>query len=299
MEDKKSIKLLLVDDEEEFRKATGKTLIRRGFTLNEAADGSEALDSIRADRPEIVILDLKMPGLSGIETLEKIREFEAELPVIILTGHGSFDDALAGIELEIVDFLQKPIDIDLLEARIRMFLGRSRKEPLRERTITELMSSPGMYPRLYIDQPAREALEALRKAFFPQGAGSILPLQIRSALVFDRSENFVGVIRFIDLLRIIMPDFLADSPYVSFFTGMFLAQCKLIGERKIEDLMGDNISIYVNAPLIQAVHLMLKHRVINLPVMRGNKLVGILREKDIILEIANNLGTIDRFEVGN
>jgi CheY-like chemotaxis protein len=295
----KAIKLLLVDDEAEFRQATGKILGRRGFTISEAESGAKALEVIRADKPDIVILDLKMPGLSGIETLEKIREFEPKLPVLILTGHGSFDDALAGIELEIADFLQKPIDIDLLEARIRMFIEHGRREPLKEHTLPELMVSPSLYPKLYIDQPAREALETLRKAFFPHGTGVIQPLQIRSALVYDRNENFVGVLRFIDLLRIVLPEFLADNPYVSFFTGMFLAQSKLIGERRIEDLMGENITIPVNAPLIQAVHLMLKHRFINLPVMKGNKLVGILREKDIILDIANNLGTIDKFEPGH
>ena len=83
-----AIPLLLVDDEEDFRRAARTTLERRGFSVTEAASGEEALETIRRDRPEIIVLDLKMPGLDGIETLKEIRKLDKALPVIILTGHG-------------------------------------------------------------------------------------------------------------------------------------------------------------------------------------------------------------------
>ena len=288
-----STKLLLVDDEEDFRRATNKALSKRGFHIVEAATGEEALEIISKERPEVVLLDLKMPGLSGIETLQKIRKIEKSLPVVILTGHGSFHDALAGINLEIVDFLQKPVDIELLEARIRKFLIQKQDQPLRERSIVELMVSPSIYPQLYMDQPVTDAIEKLQRAFFREGSEEIQPPQIRSALVYDRNDNFIGLIRFPDLLKLVLPPFLEESPYSSYFTGMFLAQCKMIGKRNILELMGENVSVDINAPLMEAVHMMVKHNIVTLPVMKAGELVGVIREKDIILEIAKNLGTLE------
>ena len=128
--DLENLKLLLVDDEDDFRLATSTTLKRRGFEVEEAANGEEALACIKQKRPDIVLLDMKMPGMSGIETLKEIRAIDANLPVIILTGHGDYDSAMAGIKLEIVDFLQKPVDVDqlghdvIVDLLARALLGR-------------------------------------------------------------------------------------------------------------------------------------------------------------------------------
>jgi CBS domain-containing protein len=72
---------------------------------------------------------------------------------------------------------------------------------------------------------------------------------------------------------------------------LFVAQSKLIGERSIKDIMGEHVSIDVEAPLMEAVQLMVRHRVISLPVLRGDELAGILRERDIILEISRLMGS--------
>ncbi len=284
-----NLKLLLVDDEDDFRRATSKTLNRRGFSVTEAANGEEALEAIRRECPDIVLLDLKMPGMSGIETLQHIREIEASLPVIILTGHGDFEAAMASIKLEVVDFLQKPVDVDQLGRRIRSLLERGAEKPLRERTIAELMAPPSSYPRLYVDQPVAVALETLRKAFFQPVSEEAPTGQVRSALVYDRDEKLLGLIRFVDLLKLVLPSFLEDSPYATFFTGMFLAQSKVIGKRNIRELMGEQVFVEVNAPLMEAVHLMVNHHLITLPVMKQGELVGILRERDIIVEIARSM----------
>lgn len=284
-----NLKLLLVDDEDDFRRATSKTLNRRGFSVTEAANGEEALEAIRRECPDIVLLDLKMPGMSGIETLQHIREIEASLPVIILTGHGDFEAAMASIKLEVVDFLQKPVDVDQLGRRIRTLLERGAEKPLRERTIAELMAPPSSYPRLYVDQPVAVALETLRKAFFQPVSEEAPTGQVRSALVYDRDEKLLGLIRFVDLLKLVLPSFLEDSPYATFFTGMFLAQSKVIGKRNIRELMGEQVFVEVNAPLMEAVHLMVNHHLITLPVMKQGELVGILRERDIIVEIARSM----------
>lgn len=280
--------LLLVDDEDAFRRATTQVLERRGFTVAEAANGLAALEMLDRARPDIVLLDLRMPGLSGIETLQEIRRLHGDLPVIILTGHGDFDAAVASIKLEVVDFLQKPFDVDQLGTHIRRLLQRGTERSLRERSIAELMAPPSAYPRLYGDDPVSLALDTLCTSFFRPAERDRNDGQLRSALVYDRQERFLGLIRFADLLKLVLPPFLENSPYTTYFTGMFLAQCKLIGRRNLRDLMEDPVSVDADAPLMEAVHLMIEHHLVNLPVMKGGTLVGILRERDIILEIARN-----------
>ena len=284
-----TLKLLLVDDEDDFRQATATALGRRGFTVTDVADRTEALTAINFERPDVVILDLKMPGMGGIETLQEIREMDATLPVIILTGHGDFDAATAGIKLDIIDFLQKPIDMEQLAKRIRTLLGRDIKKPMRERTITELMAPPSRYPRLYVDEPVSDAIAKLREAFYQPVVEGVQAGQVRSALVYDRSDKFVGLVRFVDMLKLVLPPFLEDSPYTTFFTGMFMAQCKLIGRRNIHELMDELVSVEIHDPIMKAIHLMVHHHLINLPVMDEGELVGILRERDIILEIAEGM----------
>jgi CheY-like chemotaxis protein len=289
----KTRQVLLVDDEEDFRLATSQALHKRGFEVTGVGSGEEAIQTINLSRPDIVLLDLKMPGLNGIETLQRIRATEKTLPVIILTGHGSLHDALAGINLEIVDFIQKPVDIDLLETRIRRFFEKDEAEMLRERTIAELMVSPDLYPKLYVDEPIAEAMEKMKAVFFPTEAGKIQLPRMRSALVYDRKESFTGLIRFQDLLKLVLPSFLEDSPHTSYFTGMFLAQCKMISRKSVRHIMTETASVNVNAPLLEAIHLMTQHHLVTLPVLQQGKLIGILRERDIILEIAKNFGTLD------
>jgi CheY-like chemotaxis protein len=285
-----TVKLLLVDDEDDFRRATSKTLERRGFAVSEAANGKDALAAIKRERPDIVVLDLKMPGLSGIETLQEIRKIESSLPVIILTGHGDYDAAMAGIKLEIVDFLQKPVDVEHLGARIRSLLERGAEKPLRESTIAELMVPPSLYPRVYVDEPIVKVLAALQRAFYQPVPEGVQPGQVRSALVFGRDDEFKGIVRFRDLLKLLLPPFLSTSPYASYFTGMFLAQCKLISNRSIGELIENQVTVDMNAPLMEAVHLMDQHHLTNIAVMDGHKLAGVLRGRDIVLDVAASLG---------
>ncbi len=287
-----SVRVLLVDDEDVFRQSTAKLLARRGFLVEEAASGQQALASLQRSIPDAVVLDLRMPGMDGIATLQQIRAIAPDLPVIILSGHGQYDDAVASIKLAVVDFLQKPVDIELLAARIHYAHEHGQRVVLRERTIAELMVPPDSYRRLYVDQPVADAVEALKETFFaPREHSDATQERLRSVLIFDRSDRFVGILRFPDLLKLVLPPFFTNLPYTSYYTGMFLAQCKLMGNRKIADLLEEPVSVAEDAPLIEAVHLMVIHHLINLPVMRAGHLVGIIREKDIILEIASRMGS--------
>jgi len=288
--DNKPIRLLLIDDEDDFRQATSRALTKRGFAMSEASNGEEGLARLQNESPDIVLLDLRMPGMSGIETLEKLRRIHRDLPVIILTGHGSYNDAIAGINLQITDFLQKPVDVEVLENKLRRFLEKGASKLLRESSVAELMVSPTLYPQLYEDQSIKEALALLKPAIFTWGCADNQVSTVRSALVFNRREKFLGVIRFFDLLKLLMPAYLGGSPHSSYFTGMFLAQCKVIGDRRVGEFMPERVTLDIHSPLMEAVHLMTQHRFINLPVLKEGELVGILREKDLVRDIALNLG---------
>lgn len=283
------IKLLLVDDEEEFRLATGKALERRGFTVQLAGSGEQAVALIRAAPPDIVVLDLRMEGMDGIDTLVEIRKEQKELPVVILTGHGGFDDAMIGIQLEIVDFLQKPVDVAHLAARIRSLLQRGSRSTLKERSTGELMVPASAYRKVRADEPIRTVVEALRDELFKGERGKVVEQGRRTVLVYDRRECFVGCLRLNDILALMVPGFLRDSPYSSYFTGMFLAQTKVVGNQAVGDIVSPGPSVDIGVPLMEALYLMVKERLINLPVFEGGQMVGILRDKDLLLEVANNM----------
>jgi len=112
-------KLLLVDDEREFVQTLSERLVIRDMGSAVAYDGESALDMVNEDEPEVMILDLKMPGIDGIEVLRQVKQKRPEIEVIILTGHGSENDRKTCMELGAFAYLQKPVDIDLLSDTLR------------------------------------------------------------------------------------------------------------------------------------------------------------------------------------
>ncbi len=108
-------KILVVDDEPAIREMLRGFLETKGYGARAAADGEEALRLIHQERPHTVLLDLRMPGLSGLDTLAQIKELDPRIPVILMTGHGTVDAAVAAMKLGAEDFLTKPVHLaDLL-----------------------------------------------------------------------------------------------------------------------------------------------------------------------------------------
>jgi DNA-binding response OmpR family regulator len=119
-------KVLLVDDEVEFVSTLAQRHRLRGINVDVAVDGDEALQKITADPPQVVVLDVMMPGVSGFEVLQRIKKGYPEIQVILLTGIGSSKDGLQGIRLGAFDFLMKPLQI----AQLIQKLGDAvRKKP--------------------------------------------------------------------------------------------------------------------------------------------------------------------------
>jgi two-component system, OmpR family, response regulator CpxR len=112
-------KVLLVDDEREFVQTLSERLLMRDMGSAVAYDGESALSMINEDEPEVMILDLKMPGIDGIEVLRRVKQSRPEIEVIILTGHGSQADRKTCLDLGAFAYLQKPVDIDLLTETLK------------------------------------------------------------------------------------------------------------------------------------------------------------------------------------
>jgi len=112
-------KVLLVDDEREFVQTLSERLLMRDMGSAVAYDGESALNLIKEDEPEVIIVDLKMPGVDGLEVLRKVKETRPEIEVIILTGHGHEEDRQLCMELGAFAYLQKPLDINVLSETIQ------------------------------------------------------------------------------------------------------------------------------------------------------------------------------------
>jgi DNA-binding NtrC family response regulator len=133
-----AIRVLLVDDEEQFLATTKVLLEKRGIETHTAASGAEAL-RILEERPiDVVILDVKMPGMDGVEVLRLIKQYGYLVEVIMLTGHAAVDSAVEGLKLGAFDYVMKPCDIPDLLAKIReAFDSKAAKERRRSKASRE------------------------------------------------------------------------------------------------------------------------------------------------------------------
>jgi DNA-binding NtrC family response regulator len=121
-------KILVADDERAICEAFGAMLRAAGHTPLVAASGEEALRRIAADRPDVVFLDVQMPGMSGLEVLEQVRALDAELPVIVMTAYGTLQTAMTALKAGAFDYVGKPIEL----ARVREVLARALHKPTHE-----------------------------------------------------------------------------------------------------------------------------------------------------------------------
>jgi len=111
------MKMMLVDDEERFLSTTKKLLARKGYDVLTATSGSEALEKLITNDIHVVILDVKMPGMDGIETLKAIKRTYPLVEVIMLTGHATVESAIEGLKSGATDYLMKPTDVEDLIAK--------------------------------------------------------------------------------------------------------------------------------------------------------------------------------------
>jgi DNA-binding response OmpR family regulator len=114
------LRILLVDDEEDFLEATSRRLRRRGFEVRTATRCEEAMETVDERWPGVVVLDVMLPDLNGMECLRRIRRAAPRLPVVMLTAHASIEAGLEGIEQGASDYCLKPIELDELVEKLRI-----------------------------------------------------------------------------------------------------------------------------------------------------------------------------------
>jgi DNA-binding NtrC family response regulator len=115
----KAIKVMLIDDEVAFANTLAQRLRMRDLKVDTAYDGEQALSKLKQAETDIIVLDLKMPGMHGMEVLKEIKKAYPDIQVIVLSGHGTDKDEEEARRLGGFDFLKKPADIDHLEHKIR------------------------------------------------------------------------------------------------------------------------------------------------------------------------------------
>lgn len=119
------MRLLIVEDEEDMREALCYGLRRCGYAVDAAGDGADAVEQCGINEYDLVVLDLNLPGLDGMEVLKHIRSMENPAKVLILSARSELADKISGLDSGASDYLTKPFHFEELEARIRMLLRRS------------------------------------------------------------------------------------------------------------------------------------------------------------------------------
>ena len=113
-----TIRLLLVDDEEDFRTTLANRLKRRNLDVVDAGSGEEALEIIGQKSFDVAIVDIKMPGMDGIETLRRIKKIDPLLEIILLTGHASVEAGIEGMKSGAYDYIIKPCNVNDLMVKV-------------------------------------------------------------------------------------------------------------------------------------------------------------------------------------
>ncbi len=121
-----TLSVLIVDDEVEFLETLVKRLRKRKLAVNGVTSGEAALEQLKQTPVDIVVLDVKMPGMSGLDTLREIKKRYSLLEVIMLTGHANMEVAIEGMDVGAFDYLMKPIEIDELVYKIQDAFKRKR-----------------------------------------------------------------------------------------------------------------------------------------------------------------------------
>jgi DNA-binding NtrC family response regulator len=139
-----TIHLLLVDDEEQFLSTTKKLLERRGVDTRTCSNGFDALDILAKHRIDVVVLDIKMPGIDGIDVLSKIKHDHPDVEVILLTGHASVQSAVEGLKLGAFDYLTKPSKVSDIMAKVEEAFDKKRvkEEKARKAKVDNIIRHP-------------------------------------------------------------------------------------------------------------------------------------------------------------
>jgi two-component system, OmpR family, response regulator MprA len=166
--------VLVVDDDPQLRAALGRALELDGYAVSTASNGAQALEAVSSARPDVMVLDVMMPYVGGLDVCRTLRERRDRLPILVLTARDEVGDRVAGLDAGADDYLTKPFALDELRARLRALLRRTTVEGEDEAAVLR-------YEDLVLDPAARTVHRAGRSVDLTRTEFALLELLLRNA----------------------------------------------------------------------------------------------------------------------
>jgi ActR/RegA family two-component response regulator len=283
MEDEveRAIQVLVVDDEERFADNLCRLLKARGFGAQAAYDGSRALRVAGETPPDAVVLDMKMPGMDGLETLRELKKGNEDLEVIMLTGHADVETGIQAIREGAFDYLFKPCDIDILAERIREAVAAEeikRHPVLWPRRVVKEITNAG-FIRLDTEDDLKKALDIFN---------AIGRAGVREELhVTDGHGRLRGVISKKDLIR----EARRMNPGMDVQWEDLAVHRQWLPEKRVSEVMRKPPELYSrpDEKLSRVAEKMIQNNLRCLPVIEDGRFVGIIRFRDILHYVSDVL----------
>ena len=315
--------IMLVDDEVPFVEITAKRLGERSFEIITAFSAEDCLEKLKKNpKLDVIVLDIQMPGMNGIEALKEIKTISPLTEVILLTGHGTIESAINGMKLGAYDFLKKPCDIEELTSKVtaatkKRKAHRDKMDAWRSfrkaSTIKGLMVPLTEYATVFEGANILEAIDALEKS---QKAFDQNRYRHRAVLVLNDENYVVGKLSQHDIIQALEPEYkeskqrkkgaLSNFGFSSKFIESVSMQYsmwdkplqnlyKKAFEQKVKTFMykpTEGEYIKVSATMNEAIHQLIVGKHHSLLVTNGSDIVGVVRLTDVFEFIRLRLKTM-------
>jgi two-component system response regulator MprA len=214
-----SSQVLVVDDDRAVRESLVRALELEGYTVRAASDGAKALDAIKSEQPDVMVLDVMMPAVDGLTVCRVLRAEKNRLPILMLTARTETSDRVAGLDAGADDYLPKPFALEELLARLRALLRRSQPDP------DEGPSEMLVLDTLRIDPAARRVWRGDHEVELSKTEFELLELLVRNAgIVLEHSTIYD---------RIWGYDFGPDSKNLAVYIGYIRRKVDLEGQNRL------------------------------------------------------------------
>ena len=267
------IRVLLVDDEKQFVTNMARILKVRGFDVTTAFDGYQAVDAIKYGGGfDVVVLDVKMPGLDGVATLGEIKKWAPDTEVIMLTGHATLESGTQAMRKGAYDYLMKPCDIEDLVEKIK-----------EAHEAEEIKRHPVLWPRKLVREIALHAFKKLHPEDAVSSALEIISREegeesIEEVYVVDREDRPLGIVTKRDLVseaQKVHTDIPLD------WAGL-IQNPQWLPQKTMKEVMRPQpLTTQANAYLTDAANQMIVHNLRRMPVVRAEKMIGVIKLEDV------------------